>query len=148
MTRHHEHLTHSRHARVTGITQSGGGVEDVMRLLDLDRESAVTAMSRARDWHRRNPGDHRHHAVSPSLPVEVIKGGPACAGVDPELFFIGDHRGAHNTYDTARRICATCEVRVPCAEYAIADPSLHGLWGGLDPQERIDIRRMKREGRA
>ena len=142
-----DHLSHSRHARVIGITQSGGTTEDVMRLLMLDRDNAIAAIGRAKEWHRRHPGDHRVHAVSPSLPVEVIKGGPACAGTDPELFFIGDYRGAHNTYDAARRVCATCYVRNPCAEYAIADASLAGMWGGLDPQERVEIRRMKRGGK-
>jgi WhiB family transcriptional regulator, redox-sensing transcriptional regulator len=144
----HPHLQHSRHARVTGIIQSGGTTDDVMRLLCLDRDNATAAIARAKEWHRRNPGDHRHHAVGIALPADVIKGEPACAGVDPELFFIGDYRGAHNTYDAARTVCAACEVRAACAEYAIADASLHGLWGGLDPQERADIRRMKREGKA
>lgn len=145
MTAHrNEHLQHSRHARVTGIIQSGGTADDVARLLDIDRDAAISAMSRARAWHAAHPGDHRVHAVGVALPVDIILGGPACAGVDPELFFIGDHRGAHNTYDQARRVCAACEVRLPCAEYAIADASLAGMWGGLDPQERVAIRRQKR----
>jgi WhiB family redox-sensing transcriptional regulator len=138
------HLHHSRHARVTGITQSGGTADDVARLLGIDRDAAIAAMSRARVWHKQHPGDHRAHAVAVALPADVIKGEPACAAVDPELFFIGDARGWHNTYEAARQVCAGCEVRNPCAEYAIADASLAGMWGGLAPNERDAIRRRKR----
>jgi len=144
MTGARPHLHLSRHAQVTGILQAGGAVDDVARILGLDRDHAQKAIERAREWHQRNPGDHRHHAVPPALPPEVVNGGPACAEVDPELFFIGDQRGAHNTYDQARRVCAACHVRAPCAAYAVADQSLAGMWGGLTPQERDAIRRQKR----
>ena len=146
MTAHtNPHLHHSRHARVTGIVQSGGTADDVARLLQLDRDAAISAMSRARDWHRRHPGDYTAHAIAAGLPREVILGGPACAEVDPELFFLGDLRGKENTYDHARKVCLRCPVRLPCAEYAIADPALAGMWGGLTPQERVDLRRQRRD---
>jgi WhiB family transcriptional regulator, redox-sensing transcriptional regulator len=66
----------------------------------------------------------------------------ACAGLETEDFFAGpDDQPA---IDAAKAICATCEVRVPCLEYAIAGELTVGIWGGLTAQERM---RVAREGR-
>jgi WhiB family redox-sensing transcriptional regulator len=42
-----------------------------------------------------------------------------------------------------RELCATCPVRVECLEYALADESLTGLWGGTTDTERRMIRRRR-----
>lgn len=66
----------------------------------------------------------------------------ACAGLDTEVFFAGpDDRSA---IDAAKAICAGCEVRGRCLEYAIAGELTVGVWGGLTAQERS---RVAREGR-
>ncbi|MEO9223557.1 MAG: WhiB family transcriptional regulator [Acidimicrobiales bacterium] len=36
----------------------------------------------------------------------------------------------------ARSICATCAVRQPCLDYAVAIREPHGIWGGLNEMER------------
>lgn len=36
----------------------------------------------------------------------------------------------------ARSICATCPVRQPCLDYAVAIREPHGIWGGLNEMER------------
>jgi len=59
-----------------------------------------------------------------------------CAEADPELWF--PERGCSTR--PAKRICAGCEVRPQCAEYALARPELFGVWGGLSVREREQLR--------
>ena len=62
-----------------------------------------------------------------------------CVGMDPEEFFPSN--GAPAT--EARRICSACAVRSECLEYATAADEF-GIWGGLDQQERRNLRRRHR----
>jgi WhiB family transcriptional regulator, redox-sensing transcriptional regulator len=39
----------------------------------------------------------------------------------------------------AKAICATCAVRRPCLDYAIAIREPHGIWGGLNENERRQL---------
>jgi WhiB family transcriptional regulator, redox-sensing transcriptional regulator len=39
----------------------------------------------------------------------------------------------------AKSICADCSVRQPCLEYAIAIREPHGIWGGLNENERRQL---------
>ena len=59
-----------------------------------------------------------------------------CAQVDPEIFFA--EKGG--TPAPARRVCAACPVQAECLAYAVADDSLHGIWGGLTERERRKVR--------
>jgi WhiB family transcriptional regulator, redox-sensing transcriptional regulator len=36
----------------------------------------------------------------------------------------------------AKSICRSCVVRQPCLEYALRIREQHGIWGGLNEQER------------
>lgn len=50
-------------------------------------------------------------------------------------------------YDRARQVCAGCEVRKECREYAMRLPNFghdHGMWGGLEPRQIIEKRRERR----
>lgn len=38
--------------------------------------------------------------------------------------------------DKAKRICATCQVRRQCLEYALTTREPYGIWGGLTELER------------
>ena len=40
-----------------------------------------------------------------------------------------------------RELCATCPVRQECLEFALADLTIVGLWGGTDDAERREISR-------
>lgn len=53
----------------------------------------------------------------------------ACRGQGPDLFFAGNNRAA-------RKVCADCPVRQQCLDYAQAEPTLEGVWGGLNRGER------------
>lgn len=50
-------------------------------------------------------------------------------------------------YQDAKRICKTCPVRAECLEYALAHREQGGVWGGLDPKERKQLKKKrKKEG--
>lgn len=61
-----------------------------------------------------------------------------CAQTDPEAFF--PEKGGSTR--EAKRICAGCDVRAECLEYALAHDERFGIWGGLSERER---RRLRRE---
>lgn len=63
-----------------------------------------------------------------------------CRDEPPALFFPSDGVGV----EVARRICATCPVREPCLEYALANRIDHGVWGGCSERERRRILKRRR----
>jgi len=60
-----------------------------------------------------------------------------CAQTDPEAFF--PEKGG-STRD-AKKICASCEVRVRCLDYALENDERFGIWGGLSERERRKLRK-------
>jgi WhiB family transcriptional regulator, redox-sensing transcriptional regulator len=71
----------------------------------------------------------------------------ACLHADPDLFFPISATGpAIKQIAQAKEICAGCAVRGKCLEFARAQDSLQGIWGGTTPEERLRTRR--REQRA
>jgi len=40
----------------------------------------------------------------------------------------------------AKAVCAQCPVRSECLEWALETAQPHGVWGGLDEQEREHLR--------
>ncbi len=60
-----------------------------------------------------------------------------CAQTDPEAFF--PEKGGSTR--EAKRVCASCEVRSECLEYALANDERFGIWGGLSERERRKLRR-------
>jgi WhiB family transcriptional regulator, redox-sensing transcriptional regulator len=66
-----------------------------------------------------------------------------CAANDPDDFFPSNGDPGMN----GRRICAACPVRDDCLNYAIAADEL-GIWGGLDQQERRNLKRKRQRRKA
>jgi WhiB family redox-sensing transcriptional regulator len=64
----------------------------------------------------------------------------ACRGMAPETFVVPI--GAPTA--PARAICEGCSVRGECLSYALADPSLQGVWAGTTAQERRTMRQLGR----
>lgn len=64
-----------------------------------------------------------------------------CAQTDPDAF----HPGKSETNTAAKRTCAACDVTTTCLAYALADPSLEGIWGGTSQRERQAMRRKARK---
>lgn len=63
-----------------------------------------------------------------------------CAHEPPAMFFPSDGVGV----EIARRICATCPVKEPCLEHALAHRIDHGVWGGASERERRRILKRRR----
>ena len=67
----------------------------------------------------------------------------ACRGPHAEVFFPPE--GAEHRHERlerefeAKAICATCVVRRPCLDYALAIDEPIGIWGGLNERERKRI---------
>ena len=72
--------------------------------------------------------------------IEEAPSVPVCQTTDPEIFF--PEPGTSHTRELRWAIeeCGKCPVRQECAEYAIAANEPYGLWGGLTPRERQQIR--------
>lgn len=65
-----------------------------------------------------------------------------CRDQDPELFFPlpGDERGVA----AAKRVCRrACPVTNACLEYALSAGEDHGVFGGLTPEERRRLARVR-----
>ena len=62
-----------------------------------------------------------------------------CRGADADLFF--PERGASTR--KAKSICAVCQVRVDCLEFAVVNSEKFGIWGGLSERERRKIRKQR-----
>lgn len=75
----------------------------------------------------------------------------ACRGGDSSLFFAPSF--FERRYEKERReagaktICARCPVRDECLDYALTVREPHGVWGGMNEQERRLLLR-ERERRA
>lgn len=70
----------------------------------------------------------------------------ACKDEDLLLFFGAD--GERQTERevreaVAKQVCAACPVRTECLNYAVGRPEKHGLWGGLDEDQRTSERRRR-----
>ena len=72
------------------------------------------------------------------------RGQAKCVGVERELFFASV---PSPEVQIAKQVCADCPVRAQCLDYALrVEPvhrwqQRHGVWGGLDPQEREALAR-------
>jgi WhiB family redox-sensing transcriptional regulator len=72
----------------------------------------------------------------------------ACRDEDPELFFpIGSTGPAIDQANAAKRVCARCDVREECLEFALASNQDAGVWGGLTEEERRSLRRQRQRRR-
>jgi WhiB family transcriptional regulator, redox-sensing transcriptional regulator len=73
----------------------------------------------------------------------------ACSTADPELFFpISSSGPAVRQVKRAKAICARCEIRRACLDYAIDAGSIQGVWGGTTERERRLLRQRGRRART
>jgi WhiB family transcriptional regulator, redox-sensing transcriptional regulator len=72
-----------------------------------------------------------------------------CRETDPDLFFPEGRGGAvTNALKQAKKVCGTCPVRALCLDWAVTTGQTAGVWGGLDEDERLPLRREHVEQRA
>jgi WhiB family transcriptional regulator, redox-sensing transcriptional regulator len=70
----------------------------------------------------------------------------ACRGVDVRLFFgpDGEQRPERENREAeAKAVCASCPVQARCLDYALGKSINHGIWGGLNKEERARERRRR-----
>ncbi len=65
-----------------------------------------------------------------------------CKGLDTEEFFVKDGGTAYENESTIKRICAACEVKTECLNYALSN-SVVGYWGGTSEKIRRIMRKEK-----
>jgi hypothetical protein len=73
---------------------------------------------------------------------------PSCSDADTFLFFSKDKddpdfKVGSEVYRQAKKVCNSCKHKKDCAEYGI-NYEIYGMWGGLTPRERDDIRTVRR----
>lgn len=67
-----------------------------------------------------------------------------CRGTDPEAFFpVGSGSTIKERSEPAKRVCQRCPVQAECLKLAIEEGLGHGVFGGLDEEERRAIRRKE-----
>ncbi|WP_237074058.1 WhiB family transcriptional regulator [Mycobacteroides abscessus] len=62
-----------------------------------------------------------------------------CRYIDPEVWFPEKGGSAAR----AKRICASCPVRIECLDQAISNDERFGVWGGKDYAERKAIKKER-----
>lgn len=62
----------------------------------------------------------------------------ACLEGDPDMWFPAPSDEA--TIEAAQTVCRACPVITICLDYAIPQPGLEGIWGGLTPDQRQQVR--------
>ena len=69
----------------------------------------------------------------------------ACRHVDADLFFpAGTSGSALEVLEAAQAVCRSCPVQVPCLHFALETAQESGVWGGVDEQERRQMRKLRR----
>ncbi|MED7828142.1 WhiB family transcriptional regulator [Streptomyces chiangmaiensis] len=66
----------------------------------------------------------------------------ACRGLDSTVFYSpSGERGLAKLHRDrrAQEICADCNVRSQCADFALRYGERHGVWGGMSENERCAI---------
>jgi len=70
----------------------------------------------------------------------------ACADMDARVFFAADGERPPEREireAKAKAICARCPVRAQCLDCALSNSIKHGIWGGLNQEERARERRHR-----
>ena len=67
---------------------------------------------------------------------------PPCQTTDPEIWYSEKGDVGFN-YRKAKEFCSQCPVIDQCAKYAIEANEMDGIWGGLAPKERQNMRAAK-----
>ncbi|RKS77589.1 transcription factor WhiB [Motilibacter peucedani] len=73
-----------------------------------------------------------------------VSGPTPCEAADARLWF-PEGNGQRLASQAAREACGGCLARAECLAFALAADERHGIWGGLDVDER---RELRRQGRA
>jgi len=90
-------------------------------------------------------GQNQDKAVTRAY-IELVKAIDDNDGVEcsqlPDVFFPNEYEfGSQTDIRLAKAVCARCPIRLQCLEYALIANEA-GIWGGLLPRERADLKRL------
>lgn len=80
-----------------------------------------------------------HYITSQTGPMPDLRTGACVGSDDADNWHADQHREARLRAE-AKSVCRRCPVIGECRDYALANPSVSGTWGGLTEQERNRIR--------
>jgi WhiB family redox-sensing transcriptional regulator len=80
-----------------------------------------------------------HYIASQAGPMPDLSAGLCVGSKQADNWHADQHREAKERL-AAKNICRTCPVLSECRDYAMANPSLSGTWGGTTEQDRHRIR--------
>ncbi|SDD08275.1 WhiB family transcriptional regulator [Actinokineospora iranica] len=86
-----------------------------------------------------------------STAIEPWQDRGACRGAPADRFFSPDNergRARDQRIREAKRVCARCPVLTRCRDHALRTAEPYGVWGGLDENERAELRRRGRRRSA
>ena len=109
---------------------NGRSVTEIANTLGISRDAVRRAIDAGIHRQRHDQPDQRL-----AQPVDWMEDA-ACARTDPELFVL-DKGGSANP---AKRVCAGCDVRYDCLDYALVNNERGGVWGGLTGKERRGLK--------
>ena len=69
-----------------------------------------------------------------------------CRNLDPDTFFPGPWGPKAERLEkerAAKEICQDCRVKGKCLDYALSIRTEHGIWGGLNWEERKRVGRRR-----
>jgi len=95
-------------------------------------------------------GDEREPAppLEASDFIEPWRAQAACFDrADVNFFPVGSNVLAMRQIEAAKAICAICEVRADCLEYAVRTNQESGIWGGMAEDDRRRYRKRWLAGR-
>lgn len=70
----------------------------------------------------------------------------ACKTENPELFFpVGTAGPALRHIADAKAVCRRCPVTAECLEFALTSGQDDGIWGGMSEDERLALKRRRRQ---
>jgi len=72
----------------------------------------------------------------------------ACRDYPTDLFFATTGHASIAAARDARAVCRRCPVREECLAYAMSDPDIYGIWGGLTRLQRVKLKRSQRSAAA
>lgn len=90
--------------------------------------------------------------LAPGVPKLRVVPGPgdwarraACRGRNPDLWFRDEHD--QTSYQEARAVCRACPVAQECLTWALDTDTWFGVFGGLSPRQRRQLKPGRRARR-
>jgi hypothetical protein len=71
-------------------------------------------------------------------------GGVACENIPDAFFYDPESPQRYEMIRIAKSLCDACPLKLLCLEYALEAEEEHGIWGGMTPINRAQMRRLRK----